>query len=189
MAFELATALFGLGGTIVGGGITFAANWLTARNQRVLADNTRIQAVYDRRVETHRDLLVRTDQFMESARVFRAILIDMGESESITRLHAAHLEKWTALFDVKAPATMAGPPSLDAYIASLFEALEGYSAQLEFWRDQGQTRNANAIDEEAGRRMTVVHRVYAEYVDAVRTATTPPERTRRQLLRHSSRTR
>jgi len=185
MAFELAPALFGLGGTIVGGGITFAANWLTARNQRVLADNTRMQAVHDRRVESHRDLLVRTDQFMESARAFRAILLDMGDAESTARLHGVYLEKWTTLFDVKAPATMAGPSSLDAYIAGLYEALERYSAHLDYWRDQGPTRSTNALDKEAGRRMSVVHQAYAEYVDAVRTAITPSGRTRHQLFRRS----
>lgn len=112
MAFELAPALFGLAGTIVGGGVTFAANWLTGRNQRLLASAERKQAVLDRQYAAHLEVLVLADRVADSSRLLFSRLTYGASPEQLADARRLHEESFSAIHVGKGAAQLAGPADL-----------------------------------------------------------------------------
>ncbi|MFE3193104.1 hypothetical protein ACFXHA_29140 [Nocardia sp. NPDC059240] len=138
MAFELAPALFGLAGTLTGGGVTLAANWLTARNQRKIADSTRIQAVADRQYAALLDLLQHADRFIQETEELLRVTA-RGETVDTEAAKVRYAQLLVALVESSSAAQLAAPADLDTSIGAL-----RYASQRLAWsakRNDEQTHH------------------------------------------------
>ncbi|WP_040742754.1 hypothetical protein [Nocardia tenerifensis] len=164
MAFEIATGLFTLAGATVGGGATFAVNWLTARNQRKLAEQTRSQAVVDRRYMAHIDFLARADRFQESLRSLWERLLDRSPGEVIISTNVAYLEAWVAMSDARGSAQIAGPPELEVKLVAFYEALKVLSSHTDQWYVDRAAEDTDARQARAQRLWGKVEAKRSEYI-------------------------
>lgn len=133
MGSGLSTGLFTLAGTLFGGGVTFAVNWVTVRGQRKLAANARTQAVLDRRYASHMDFLMAVDRFRELARALRGLLYSEASTELADAAYAQCWESWKALVDKSGVAGVAGPPDLGRCVRTLSAAMAAYFEVVETW--------------------------------------------------------
>ncbi|MEV2226291.1 hypothetical protein AB0E01_41505 [Nocardia vinacea] len=166
MAFELAPALFGLAGTVIGGSVTFAANWLSARNQRKLAENTRLQEVLDRRYTAHQDLLIRTDRFMESLRALVVLLNSRAPRDSVDQHYTTYQQSWNEIYDAKAPAELAGPRELKAKLLDMFGAVAAASQYIDDWYSAEIANRSSTRAAEADELLKTFDARRIEYLEA-----------------------
>jgi hypothetical protein len=95
MTSEWLPALFGIIGTLLGGSVTLAANWLTSRTQRHLAAEDRIQQNAGVRREAYALFLTSVSALKDRGReLAETIRAGTSEEEKITSLHKACHESW-----------------------------------------------------------------------------------------------
>ncbi|MEU1207379.1 hypothetical protein [Nocardia sp. NPDC005825] len=119
-------------GALVGGGVTFAANWLTARAQRLQTAVTRGQALNDRMIAAHVEYLMRVDVFYDRATALRTALCE-GNEDQKPILRSACEEAWMCFIKAKGPATIAGPAELVKRMDSLDAAILQYAEHIDTW--------------------------------------------------------
>ncbi|WP_433677999.1 hypothetical protein [Nocardia sp. CA-119907] len=142
MAFELAPAVFGLAGTLVGGGVTFAANWLTARNQHRIAVASRSDALRDRQHAAHLGYLAAADKIVGGCRLI-LVLERRDQAQALEQHRDAVMQMWSQLLDPRAAAQLAGPPELMPVMGEFHSAL----AQLhDFVEDFCRLRSSATAD-------------------------------------------
>ncbi|MEU1428137.1 hypothetical protein ABZ412_13785 [Nocardia sp. NPDC005746] len=149
MASDVTTGLFTLAGALIGGGGTFAVNWATTRNQRLLALAARDHSILDRQYAEHREYLLRADRVIEATRTVAAALEAGQSGETADRFHTEYLALWPQFSEGRGAPELAGPEELIRPLLGFHAAIADYSNKVDEWWSEGfdsPNHTANSID-------------------------------------------
>jgi hypothetical protein len=128
MASEWLPALFGVIGTLLGGSVTLAANWLQSNTQRQLAAEDHIQQNAGIRREAYALYLTSASMLKDRGReLANTVVAGKSEEAKIESLHKAYYESWEDMKTKRPLVLVAGPDDASSSANNLHWALIEYS--------------------------------------------------------------
>ncbi|WP_280424887.1 hypothetical protein [Nocardia carnea] len=137
MPSEIATGLFTIAGTLIGSTGVFAANWLTARSQRIQTQATRRHDVLDRQYAEHKEYLAKTDRLINSCDALRDAVAEGAENERLEQLRVEYTEAWTSFGDGRGGPELSGPTQLLDPLGELRTSVIDYVVATDRWWSAG----------------------------------------------------
>lgn len=109
MSAEIATGLFTLAGTLIGSGLTFAANRSTSRAQRDIASAAQVERMTAARASVYTDFYISVNALRDRCRELCAVLENKAPVAECARVQEAHQLAWTDFIKKHPPVLIAGP--------------------------------------------------------------------------------
>jgi hypothetical protein len=147
MASELLPAVFGAIGTLVGGGVTLTANWITARTQHRVATEDRRQKNAEVRRDAYSAFLAAAELFQDRGRELVERISPDAPNEKIESAHAAFYEAWEDAKRKRTSVLISGPEDIVPSVNKLRDKLaEFYSLCNNAYNNRSERRPRGYLD-------------------------------------------